>query len=131
MVWVSRLPTKLLKHLGLPADHPSRIEAGIVFALNETINEGHVYAPQELLAQRAVELLEVPPELIPPALERLAQEDRIRPEMIPLDNNKKATSQAISESSNPIWYTGDLFDPALLWRAGRCRAHQSAGGHNL
>ena len=80
---------KIAQALGLPADHPSRIEAGIVFALNETINEGHVYAPQELLAQRAVELLEVPPELIPPALERLAQDNRIRPEMIPLDNKKQ------------------------------------------
>jgi exodeoxyribonuclease V alpha subunit len=44
---------RIAQALGLPADHPSRIEAGIVFALNETINEGHVYAPQELLAQRA------------------------------------------------------------------------------
>ncbi len=88
---------RIAQALGLPADHPSRIEAGIVFALNETINEGHVYAPRELLAQRAVELLEVPPELIPPALERLAQDDRIRPEMIPLDN-KRSTSKVISES---------------------------------
>ncbi len=103
---------KIAQALGLPADHPSRIEAGIVFALNETINEGHVYAPQELLAQRAVELLEVPPELIPPALERLAQDNRIRPEMIPLDN-KRATSQAISESQGiygmPVIYLTPLY----------------------
>ena len=96
----------------MPADHPSRIEAGIVFALNETINEGHVYAPQELLAQRAVELLEVPPELIPPALERLAQDNRIRPELIPLDN-KRATSKVISESQGiygtPVIYLTPLY----------------------
>ena len=104
---------KIARALGLPTDHPSRIEAGIVFALNETINEGHVYAPKELLTQRAVELLEVPPELIPPALERLAQDDRIRPEMIPLDNNKKATPQTVSESQamygTPVIYLTPLY----------------------
>ena len=103
---------KIAQALGLPADHPSRIEAGIVFALNETINEGHVYAPQESLAQRAIELLEVPPELIPPALERLTQDNRIRPELIPLDN-KRATSQAISESQGiygmPVIYLTPLY----------------------
>jgi len=104
---------KIARALGLPTDHPSRIEAGIVFALNETINEGHVYAPKELLTQRAIELLEVPQELIAPALERLAQDDRIRPEMIPLDNNKKATPQTVSESQamygTPVIYLTPLY----------------------
>src|SRR5512142_547958 len=77
---------RIARALGLPADHPSRIEAGIVFALNEMINEGHVYVPREMLGQRAIELLEVSPDLISPALDRLAQEDRIRPDMIPLNN---------------------------------------------
>ncbi len=90
---------RIAQALGLPADHPSRIEAGIVFALNEMINDGHVYAPRELLAQRAIELLAVSPELIAPALERLAQDERIRPEMIPLErqaNDRKATRQSRS-----------------------------------
>src|SRR5215207_3919057 len=77
---------RIARALGLPVDHPSRIEAGIVFALNEMINEGHVYFPTELLEQRAIELLEVPPELISPALDRLAQDDRIRPDVIPLNS---------------------------------------------
>ena len=105
---------RIAQALGLPADHPSRIEAGIVFALNETINEGHVYAPQELLAQHAIELLAVPPELIPPALERLRQDDRIRPEMIPLNHkDDKATSQPVSESlashGAPVIYLTPLY----------------------
>jgi exodeoxyribonuclease V alpha subunit len=75
---------RVAQALGLAPDHPSRIEAGIVFALNELIDDGHVYAPRELLAQRAVELLGVAPDLIAPALERLAQDERIRPELIPL-----------------------------------------------
>lgn len=105
---------RLAQVLGLPADHPSRIEAGIVFALNEMINEGHVYVPKELLAQHALELLEVAPELISPALERLAQDDRIRPEVIPFNNkNDGKTKQAVSESAGmygtPVIYLTPFF----------------------
>ncbi len=71
---------RLARQLGLPADHPSRIEAGLVYALNEMTDDGHVYSPQPHLAERAVELLEVPADLILPALERLAQDGRIRRE---------------------------------------------------
>jgi exodeoxyribonuclease V alpha subunit len=99
---------RIARALGLPPDHPSRIEAGIVFALNEMINDGHVYAPKELLAQRAIELLEVQPELIAPALERLAQDERIRPEMIPMrsKNDGKATQ---AYASTPVIYLTPLF----------------------
>ncbi len=74
---------RLARQLGLPVDHPSRIEAGLVYALNEMTGDGHVYSPQPTLAERAVELLEVPPDLIQPALERLAQDGRIRCEPVP------------------------------------------------
>jgi exodeoxyribonuclease V alpha subunit len=105
---------RIAQALGLPADHPSRIEAGIVFALNEMINEGHVYTPRELLAQHAVELLEVSPELISPALDRLAQDDRIRPELVPLSGKKEnKTSQGMSESQamygTPVIYLTPLY----------------------
>jgi exodeoxyribonuclease V alpha subunit len=50
---------RIAQALGLPAEHPSRIEAGIVFALNEMISDDHVYVPRELLAQKAIELLVV------------------------------------------------------------------------
>jgi exodeoxyribonuclease V alpha subunit len=90
---------RIAQTMGLPADHPSRIEAGIVFALNETVNEGHVYIPRETLAQRATELLGVSPELIAPAFERLAQADRIRPEMIPLPGRNDGKGiPAVTES---------------------------------
>lgn len=74
---------RIAQALGLPADHPSRIEAGLVFALNELINAGHVYSPREMLANRALELLGVAEDLISPAIERLAQEDRIKLETVP------------------------------------------------
>lgn len=90
---------RIAQALGLPPAHPSRIEAGIVFALNEMIDDGHVYAPQELLLQRATELLDVPKELLPPALDRLAQEDRIRPDLVPLNDRRDGKEkQAVAES---------------------------------
>ena len=106
---------RIAQALGLPADHPSRIEAGIVFALNEMINDGHVYVPRELLAQKAIELLAVSQELIAPALERLTQEERIRPEMIPLQSRPDATNtRAVSESQatydgTPVIYLTPLY----------------------
>ena len=104
---------RIARALGLPPEHPSRIEAGIVFALNETIDEGHVYVPREALAGRAIELLDVTPELIPPALERLAQDDRIRPEMLPLNHKEEKTEHTVAEAATayqaPVIYLTPLY----------------------
>jgi len=105
---------RIAQALGLSAEHPSRIEAGIVFALNEMIEDGHVYVPREMLAQRANELLGVSPELIAPGLERLAQDDRIRPDMIPLNGDDPVKKDhAIGESSgvydSPVIYLTPLY----------------------
>lgn len=79
---------RIAQALGLSPEHPSRIEAGIVFALNETINQGHVYVPKGLLIQRAIELLAVSHELLPSGLERLESQERIRQEKLPLANGR-------------------------------------------
>src|SRR5688572_17755433 len=104
---------RIAQAMGLPPEHPSRIEAGIVFALNEMIEEGHVYVPREALAGRAVELLGVAPELIAPALERLAQDDRIRAEMIPLNHKEEKTAGIVAESqaayATPVIYLTPLY----------------------
>lgn len=104
---------RIAQALGLLPEHPARIEAGIVFALNELINDGNVYAPREMLSGRAVELLGVAPELVPPALERLAQEDRIRPELVPFDQSQSASGQGVSESraayGSPVIYLTPLY----------------------
>ena len=105
---------RIAQALGLALDHPSRIEAGIVFALNELINDGHVYAPRELLSARAVELLGVSPDLIPPAFERLAQADRIRPELVPFPVVEGApAASAVAESKSeygaPVIYLTPLY----------------------
>lgn len=114
---------KIARALGLPVDHPSRIEAGIVFALNETINEGHVFVPRENLAQRAVELLEVPAELITPALERLAQEDRIRTDMVPLNSKPSETGRpAVGEAAG-------MYGSAVIYLTPLYFGEKGVAGH--
>lgn len=74
---------KIAQALGLPPDHPSRIEAGVIFALNEATDDGNVYFPRDLLVERSAELLGLQRELIPAAIERLSQDDRVRLDVIP------------------------------------------------
>ena len=103
---------RIAQALGLSAEHPSRIEAGIVFALNEMIENGHVYAPREMLSGRAVELLGVPPELIPPALEQLSQDDRIHADMIPAPDGttgEKKAGEARGDYKIPVIYLTPLY----------------------
>jgi exodeoxyribonuclease V alpha subunit len=88
--------------LGLPVDHPSRIEAGVVYALNQATDEGHVYMPRQELLSRAAELLEIDPDCTLPAVERLAQADRLRQEVLPhtddVEASQKSTSTGVSET---------------------------------
>ena len=68
---------------GFATDHPSRIEAGMVYALNEMTDDGHVYSPQQLARRSRRRAAGRAPRPDPPALERLAQDDRIRREPVP------------------------------------------------
>jgi exodeoxyribonuclease V alpha subunit len=95
---------RIAQALGLPADHPRRIEAGILYALNENSNDGNVYAPQPLLAQQAAELLQVAPEAIPPALERLAQEQAIHEELLPFQVDESQNPQGTALAEAPAAY---------------------------
>lgn len=60
---------------GLPKDHPSRIQAGLVYVLREMITEGHVYAPRPVLEQKGMELLGIPIGQVANAIEHCAKED--------------------------------------------------------
>jgi exodeoxyribonuclease V alpha subunit len=86
----------IAQNMGLPTDHPSRIEAGLIYALNEMINKGHVYTPEGALEKRAVELLEVNKDMIKPALSRLSSVDRIREEGVS-DHLKQDRHLGVSE----------------------------------
>jgi exodeoxyribonuclease V alpha subunit len=86
---------RIAQSLGLPHDHPSRIEAGLVYVLNEMINEGHVYVPREVLAEKANDMLgEINPDLLPTAIDRLREQERVYQDLVPGEKPDAIPSEA-------------------------------------
>ncbi len=73
-----RTADALALQLGTPRDAIPRYMTGIKHVLSEAASaDGHCFLPQAELFTRAAALLEVQPEALPPALERLAQEKEV------------------------------------------------------
>lgn len=67
---------QLARALGLDPHSAARVQAGLLFTLQQANLEGHVYLPENELMARAQTLLKVPQELLPQALTELSlQED--------------------------------------------------------
>jgi exodeoxyribonuclease V alpha subunit len=79
---------RIAQSLGLPADHPTRIEAGITYVLEEMVGEGHVFATRGILEERAVNLLAVERNQIAPALERLSADELVVLDGVPLSEGQ-------------------------------------------
>lgn len=97
---------KIAQALGLPADHPTRIQAGILHALNQATEDGHVYLPRQKLVEQAAQILKVPSELIAPAIEALTQSEFVRQDWLPLseqdaesDSPKEAQVHGVGEAA--------------------------------
>jgi len=88
---------RIAQALGLPADHPSRLEAGVVYGLNQASDDGHVFMPGQELMERAASLLDLSVDVLPPALERLDLAGRVRREILPLP----ASGQGIAQGAPP------------------------------
>jgi exodeoxyribonuclease V alpha subunit len=73
---------QIARNLGLPADSPRRVAAGVAYALGEMANEGHVYAPQGELIATATKMLEVPVDLVQEGVETLEREEEVYRETI-------------------------------------------------
>ncbi|MEK6221790.1 MAG: ATP-dependent RecD-like DNA helicase [Chloroflexota bacterium] len=84
---------KIAQSLGLPADDPTRIEAGILYVIEEMTHEGHVFAPREPLAQKVADLLRVEQNQITAGLESLAKNEMIMLESIPLGEGQESHPQ--------------------------------------
>ena len=78
-----RTADKIARALGLPPDAPSRLEAGLAHVLSEMADDGHVFSPEPDLLRAATELLEVPAENLPAALDRLISARRVAREALP------------------------------------------------
>ncbi|BEQ14980.1 SF1B family DNA helicase RecD2 [Desulfoferula mesophila] len=63
--------------LGIAADHPERLQAGLLWILTKARDEGHVYLPYEELLERTAAELRVERALLGPAFARLHSEQEI------------------------------------------------------
>lgn len=93
---------KIAREIGLEADAPQRVAAGIEYTLNQLADQGHVYAPREHLVEAAVKILEVRPEQVEAQLEALRQEERIKVEVIETAGTNLPVTEAIY--LNPFYY---------------------------
>ncbi|MGM9641181.1 MAG: ATP-dependent RecD-like DNA helicase [Faecousia sp.] len=63
--------------LGVAADDPKRVEAGLIFELRYNERGGHVFLPVEKLTGATATLLTVAPEAVAQGIERLVEEQRL------------------------------------------------------
>lgn len=68
---------KVAKSMGIEPNSPVRLDAGILYVLSELTNDGHVFAPRELLRERASKLLEAEESLVNEAIDRSAQHNTV------------------------------------------------------
>lgn len=68
---------KIARSLGFDADHPARLESGLVFTGDLAAERGHTSLPIDKFLQRAAELLSVEPEILEPVLSSLADLGRL------------------------------------------------------
>jgi exodeoxyribonuclease V alpha subunit len=73
---------KIAHDLGLPHDAPSRVAAGVVYALSNLTDQGHVFAPQSKLIREAAELLAVQADQVTTSLDALEKDDQIKRDVI-------------------------------------------------
>jgi exodeoxyribonuclease V alpha subunit len=103
---------KIARTIGIEADAPQRIAAGLEYTLNQLADQGHVFAPREHLVQAAVKILAVRPEQVEAQIETLRQEDRIKIESLVIaDPAERPQLSASSSPSTPQPPTPDPQSP--------------------
>ncbi len=120
---------KIAQNLGVAADSPQRIEAGLLYALNQLADEGHVFAPRPELAAAAAELLGVAADAVEPAIGRLDLAEVLRVDAV------EEAGETVEAVYLPPFYFAEVGVAGRLRRtlewagqpAGRLPRHQLAG----
>lgn len=77
-----RTADAIAERLGQAKDAPARLEAGLVHVLGEHVEDGHAHVPEDVLVERAGELLAVPRTTLPDRLEDLLARGLITREIL-------------------------------------------------
>lgn len=72
-----RKADRIAASLGIARDAPVRVQAGLIFVLEQDADEGHVYSPRERLTARAVELLGVSREMADDAISAAVRDKQV------------------------------------------------------
>ncbi|MCD6401288.1 MAG: ATP-dependent RecD-like DNA helicase [Anaerolineales bacterium] len=88
---------RIAQNLGLPKEHPSRLEAGVIYILNEGGNNGHVFIPQKEVVRRVADLLGLDQKLVTPAVARLRDQGLIRVDDVPLHKINTANDRVTND----------------------------------
>jgi exodeoxyribonuclease V alpha subunit len=105
---------KIAQALGLAADDPGRIEAGVAYTLNRMAEEGHVYMPQEELEPEAAQILGLETEKIAQVIDSLETSDFIKRETIKYEiGGQKAKGKKEPPVSNPSTGSGHALQSSI------------------
>ena len=77
-----RIADGIAQNLGITAEAPERIRAGIKYTLEQSLGEGHVCLPKDTLQKEAEKILDVSSPLIVQGLETLLKEGTVQEEII-------------------------------------------------
>lgn len=72
-----RIADDIAGKIGIHTDSDYRIRSGILYVLLQAVQEGHLFLPQELLLERAEELLEVKKQYVEPQIGNLAMDRKL------------------------------------------------------
>ncbi|OPZ75461.1 MAG: ATP-dependent RecD-like DNA helicase [Firmicutes bacterium ADurb.Bin456] len=103
---------RIARNMGIDSNSILRVKEGIIYVLNELINEGHVYYPLEPLLAKAAEMLKVDAEITTGAMAELQEEKRIIIEDLPGQPPVKAVYL-------PAFYTAETNLARLLLNLNR------------
>jgi exodeoxyribonuclease V alpha subunit len=90
-----RTADAIAQAVGIPHDSPQRVRAGIQYTLSEAADNGHCYLPEPNLVADAVEILQVPADLVRTCLADLAAAEGVIREPVPNPSSDGATIPAV------------------------------------
>ncbi|MFH1060470.1 MAG: ATP-dependent RecD-like DNA helicase [Pseudomonadota bacterium] len=128
---------RIAQSIGLASDHPTRLQAGLLYCLGQAADEGHVFLPYDELMETTARLLRVERELLGPAFARLHNDRRL---VLEEDGDLRAVyltgmqvlEQRAAESFGQIAGRPGILPEkrarkAVAWAAGELRFQPSPG----
>lgn len=93
-----RTADKIAMDIGVAKTDPARLQAGILYAMNQWSDEGHCYATRLQILQESEKLLDVPRDLCENQLETLISQDELISEELVLEKEDSSTKQVVDEA---------------------------------